>query len=98
MEDKLYPLGSIVYLEDSTDKVMIISRGVVFEDEEKGDQLADYMGCLYPEGLDIDETIFFNHENISHVVFEGFVDTDEMRFQQMYQGWVDELNVPRAEF
>lgn len=31
---ELLPLGSIVYLQEGTQKLMIIGRGVIFDDEE----------------------------------------------------------------
>ena len=33
---ELLPLGSIVYLQEGTQKLMIIGRGVIFDDEETG--------------------------------------------------------------
>ena len=44
---KLLPLGSIIYLQEGTQKLMIVGRGVIFDDEETGEQVfADYMGVL----------------------------------------------------
>ena len=78
---ELLPLGSIVYLQEGTQKLMIVGRGVIFDDEETGEQMfADYMGVLYPFGLQTESTIFFQHENIDKVVFEGYSDEEEDRF------------------
>ena len=35
---ELLPLGSIVYLQEGTQKLMIIGRGVIFDDEETGEK------------------------------------------------------------
>ena len=67
---ELLPLGSIVYLQEGTQKLMIIGRGVIFDDEETGEKaFADYMGVLYPMGFQTESTLFFQHENIDKVVF-----------------------------
>ena len=86
---KLLPLGSIIYLQEGT-------RGVIFDDEETGEQVfADYMGVLYPLGLQTESTIFFQHENIDKVVFEGYSDEEEDRFLEIYNTWTKTLTVPR---
>lgn len=49
---ELLPLGSIVYLEEGTQKLVIVGRGAIFEDPDTKEQVfADYMGVLYPAGL-----------------------------------------------
>ena len=94
--NELLPLGSIVYLEEGTRKLVIVGRGVIFEDEESDGQVfADYMGVLYPIGLQTESTIFFQHENIDKVVFEGYSDEEEDRFLEIYNTWTKTLTVPR---
>ena len=72
---KLLPLGSIVYLNDGTKKVMIIARGLI---TNMGGQTVffDYGGVPYPEGLQDDQMAYFQHEGIDNVVFEGYTDID----------------------
>ncbi len=42
---ELLPLGSIVYLKEGTQKLVIVGRGVLFDDPDTGEQVfADYMG------------------------------------------------------
>jgi len=93
---ELLPLGSIVYLKEGTQKLVIVGRGVLFDDPDTGEQVfADYMGVLYPAGLQPDSTLFFQHENIDEVVFEGYRDEEEERFLTIYREWEKELSVPR---
>lgn len=82
----MLPIGSIVYLREGTKKIMILNRGplVVLENETK---IFDYSGCVYPVGLVQDEVLYFNQENIDQVLFEGFSDEAEERFQILYQEW-----------
>lgn len=75
MPNEILPLGTIVYLENGTKKIMIIGRGAVMEDEDTGEDVYfDYMGAAYPEGIDPDNAIFFNQDNIDEVIFKGYED------------------------
>ena len=95
---ELLPLGSIVYLEDGTQKILIVGRGAIFDDPDTGKQVfADYMGALYPEGLQANSTLFFQHENIDEVVFEGYRDEEEERFLKVYHEWEENLEIPRVQ-
>lgn len=85
----MLPIGSIVYLKEGTSKVMILNRGPVIEQD--GEELMyDYSACLYPQGLSPEHVFYFNHENVDEVVFKGFVDGDEERFQKLFQEWMEE--------
>ena len=98
MSQELLPLGSVVYLQEGTEKLMIIGRGVIFRDNETGEQVyTDYMGCIFPNGINPDNTYFFNQENIDRVVFEGLKDEDEERFLQVYKEWEEKIDVPKKE-
>ena len=48
-------------------------------------------------GLQPESTIFFQHENIDEVVFEGYHDEEEDRFLKIYHEWEQNLTVPRKE-
>lgn len=94
----LLPLGSVVYLEEGTQKLIIVGRGAIFEDPDTGQEVfADYMGVLYPQGLQTESTYFFQHDNIDEVVFEGYRDEEEERFLEVYQEWENNLTVPRKK-
>ena len=95
---ELLPLGSVVYLEEGTQKLIIIGRGVIFEDSDSSEQVfADYMGTLYPSGFQKNSNIFFQHENIDRVVFRGYSDEDEKRFLEVYNNWKGTIKVKRAK-
>ncbi len=64
--EELLPLGSIVYLEEGTVKLMIVGRGVIYDDPEGTGQLfADYMGILYPTGLQQNQLYFSNMRTLT---------------------------------
>lgn len=64
-------LGSIVNINEMVKKIMITSRGVVSEVDGQR-YFFDYAGCLYPEGLQGENLLFFNHEDIDRVIFNGW--------------------------
>lgn len=75
---KLLPLGSIITLEGSLQKIMIYGRRQLQVGQNKA---WDYLGCFYPYGFINNEyNIFFNHSNISNVIFMGFEDEEEISF------------------
>ena len=85
--EKILPIGSIVYLNEATQKIMIVNRGPQIE-IEKEMKLFDYSGCPYPLGLMPEGLLYFNHENIDRVVFEGFSDEEEERHNELYTKWL----------
>lgn len=83
-------LGTIVYLKEGRAKVMILNRGSIVEKEGMS-FLYDYAGCIYPTGMNPDQILYFNEENIDRVIFEGYSDEDEQRFEELYQESVVKL-------
>lgn len=88
----MLPIGSIVYLKEGTNKLMILNRAPILpsEEEDAKDIWYDYSGCFYPQGLDPNNVFYFNEENIDEIVFEGFKDDEEERFQKLFQDWQSE--------
>ena len=68
------PLGSIILLTGSFEKVIIIGRGLIVKTAAGDDVIFDYAGVTYPEGLVGDHVAYFNHKDVAKVVFEGFSD------------------------
>lgn len=84
-------IGSIVYLNKGTSKIMIINRGPIIEENDEK-RMFDYSGCIYPQGFHAEHTYFFNEENIDEVVFEGYRDSEEDRFLKLYNDALKENN------
>lgn len=83
----MLPIGSIVYLKNGSRKIMILNRGAFLE--KAGEKtIFDYSGCIYPIGLDAEQIFYFNEENVDKVIFEGFKDEEEDRYQELYQQWL----------
>ena len=96
MSKELLPLGSILYLEGATSKLMVVGRCPVFESDNET-VYSDYVGVVYPEGINPEDAIFFNHDNIDKVVFEGFKDEEEERFMEVYKEWESKLEVKKLK-
>ena len=67
------PLGSIIVLKQTTQKLIIIARGMLVEEN-----YYDYGAFLYPQGLIEDSLVYFNEDQISKVMFHGFTDDDTL--------------------
>ncbi|QXE01474.1 DUF4176 domain-containing protein [Terribacillus sp. DMT04] len=91
----MLPIGSIVYLKEGTSKLMILNRGPIIE-LDGNQKLFDYSACVYPVGLVHDNVLYFNKENIDEVLFEGFKDSDEERFESLFKQWLEENEVQRG--
>lgn len=91
-------IGSIVRLKDGSQDLMILNRAPLIEE---GDETVwyDYSACKYPIGLDVNQVFYFNEENISKVVFEGYINDSEERFRKFFQQWIEEQgnSIPKGK-
>ena len=85
----MLPIGSIIYLKEGNRKIMVLNRGAMLEQADE-QVIFDYSGCIYPVGLDATQVFYFNEENIDKVIFEGFKDEEENRYQELYKNWLVE--------
>lgn len=74
MWEGLLPIGSVVLLKGSTQKMMIC--GIVqMVEEENGRVLYDYSAFIHPYGyIDADHLYVFNRDSIEKVVSVGYID------------------------
>lgn len=77
---KLLPLGTILKLDPQSDKkIMVIGRLV--KKSAADSTMWDYCGCTAPHGINnVEELIFFNHDQIKQLIFIGFQDEDELKY------------------
>ncbi|GBG97083.1 DUF4176 domain-containing protein [Lactococcus termiticola] len=87
--EQLLSVGSVVYLKEGTLKVVVIARGqlVKLKENENKPTYFDYLGSLYPQGYDVDNRYYFNQEQIEKVVFPGYSDDEEQRYQVVLEEW-----------
>ncbi|WP_167630348.1 DUF4176 domain-containing protein [Listeria valentina] len=97
MNEKILPLGSVVTLKDGDGSIlMIVSRASVIEDRKKA-FFYDYGAVLIPQGMISPEAVyFFNRENVSQVLFKGFLNEEEREFAEQYDQMIEENEVPKG--
>ena len=76
----MLPIGSVVLLENSKKKVMVV--GLAQRSAQNPGRIYDYVGVVFPEGfLDASKMILFNNNNIDQVFMIGYQDAEELSFK-----------------
>jgi len=91
-ENKFLPLGSIVVLARTTQKLIIIARGMLVKDE-----YYDYGAFLYPQGLIEDSLVYFNQDQIAKIEFQGFSDEDDELFISYIEQAIEQRGKEQAK-
>lgn len=73
----LLPLGSIVTIEGSERKLMVVGRALAVAADDRTQELYDYAMVVYPFGIIGDALVYTNHDEIREVIFEGFADEED---------------------
>ena len=97
MSSSILSLGTVVCLENSDVKLMIIGRGseTIYQNERV---YFDYTAVTIPRGLvKPDEIIFFNHDKVDKIIYEGYCDDEELNFKKEYAKIVQEIDIKKAE-
>lgn len=72
---EILPIGSVIKIEGIPNLIMIYGRKVSRNEENVN---YDYVGCPYPLGfITIHQNIFFNHNDISTIIFKGYENHEE---------------------
>ncbi|HHX38252.1 MAG TPA: DUF4176 domain-containing protein [Clostridiaceae bacterium] len=96
-KDELLPMGTVLFLKDGVQKVMIIGRGTVIGAPDGKQYYYDYTCCPYPMGLDKESIFFFNQEDVARVEFLGYVDETEEQFRERFVRWIEETDIPQGK-
>ena len=92
MEDKFLPIGSVIKLKNGTKRLMITGFLQMEQDENGKNNIWDYCGYLYPEGILTSEANYvFNHSQIEKIFFLGLVDEEENEFKKKLNKAIEEL-------
>ena len=85
---KYLPIGSVVLLQESKKRIMIVG---VKQKQVNTDKVWDYSACLYPEGmLNPDKLFLFDAEQIERLYFVGFQDGEGLAFLDKLNRLTDE--------
>ena len=77
--NELLPIGSVVFVEEINQSLMIYGR----KQQQSDNKLWDYVACPYPHGnLSKEYNVFFNHNQIVHLLFKGFETEDELELRK----------------
>lgn len=87
-------LGSVVYLKDGNQPILIIGRGQVITINDN-QYFCDYTGCPFPNGINQDGNLYFNEENIDEVLFEGFCNEAEERYASLLEREMKETTIEK---
>ncbi|NMO97809.1 DUF4176 domain-containing protein [Paenibacillus lemnae] len=81
IQEELLPIGSVVTFKDWNQTLMIYGR---MQNDSKNGKRWDYVACFYPHGnINAESNVFFNHKDISKVVFKGYVNEEEHKFREL---------------
>ncbi|MBF1188619.1 MAG: DUF4176 domain-containing protein [[Eubacterium] sulci] len=95
----MLPLGSVVVLKNAKEekKLMIVIRNPIFtKDYVTG--YTDYAACVYPIGVEGNVLHYFNNEHIKEILFTGYIDELEEKYQKMYSENQGKYKYPRLTF
>ena len=91
MYKDLLPIGSIIRIKGGEKKLMICGRIMT---RTGSDEIYDYVGCLYPEGIvDPSNVYFFNRDGIEECVWRGYEGEEEMNYRHKVLDLLGELEV-----
>ncbi|HGL8793660.1 TPA: DUF4176 domain-containing protein [Streptococcus agalactiae] len=76
----------------------MVNRGAIVEQEGQ-EVYFDYLGGIFPEGLNLEQVYYFNQEDIDEVVFEGYHDEKEERVSRLIEKWKNKegKNLPKGK-
>ena len=63
---------------------MVINRGTIVNIDNP-QYISDYSACTYSVRVVEDPIYYFNEENIDEIIFEGYSDQDETKFQELFK-------------
>ena len=91
---KILPIGSIVRLKHGEQKLMIMCRAALYNNQGTLGYF-EYSACLYPAGQTEQNAFFFNEEDIEEVIFEGYRDEAEEQFCAVFEEQIAKTQFPR---
>ena len=84
---ELLPLGSVVVLKRTEERVLVIGR--LIKEKETG-IIHEYAACLYPQGsLDSNQIMVFNTEDIQMLLAVGYQDAEEIEYRKNLKELLD---------
>ena len=77
--NELFKLGTVVRIQDVSDELMIIGY---FPIDTENKRIYAYLGVNAAFGITFsDSSVFFDHDSITEIVFDGFSDEESDDFR-----------------
>ena len=86
---RVLPIGSVVTLKGDSTRLMIV--GYLVENKETG-KMYDYCACVFPSGLDINNIILFNIEDVDVVFFVGYQNKKSIFSTKLIKECIDKID------
>ncbi len=91
MSEKYLPIGTVCRLKNATKNVMITGFCVVKQNDED-QQMYDYSGCIYPQGVISSEyNIMFDHSDIDEILYQGYSNDEEKEFKKQLNEGIQKI-------
>ena len=92
VKEKYLPIGTVVLLKNGSKKVMILSYLIFPTGNAEKQEMYDYGGCTFPEGvIDSKIGIGFNHDQIQEVVHMGLEDDEYKEFSGTIKQYAEDF-------
>ena len=90
MLNGLLPIGSVVLLNESEKRVMIVGFGQ--KSDQNPEKLWDYVGVLFPEGyMFADKLFLFDNDQIKQIYALGYQDIEQLSFKSKIDVAIEQL-------
>ncbi len=89
MDDRVLPIGSVVTLKGNPTRLMIV--GYLVKNKET-DTMYDYCACIFPNGLDVNNNILFNREDIDVIFFIGYQNKKSILSTKLIKDCIDKID------
>lgn len=83
------PLGSVVAIKNSLQKLIIVGRGLTVTNDGKTTYY-DYAAAPYPVGMTNDRVAYLNHDVIDLVLYYGYDDDDNRIITELLNKYIEE--------
>lgn len=93
-ERKHLPLGTVVKIVGSSENYMIVSQFPAVAINQKNGYF-DFGGVPLPIGLSSKNVVFFNLDDISEILFVGYIDKEFQGFMARYDELVGSIKYPK---
>lgn len=89
--EKYLPIGTVCLLKGAKKRVMITGFCTIADGNKE--EIYDYNGCMYPEGVvTAEKTLLFNHNQIEKIYYMGYSDEEDKEFKKNLNELVKQID------